>query len=45
MKLLPAAAAGMVIVQIPVNVKFCTLPFARVSVIAVLVLAVYVSSV
>ena len=38
---LPATAVGIVIVALPVNVRFCTVPFAKSTVIAVLVLAVY----
>ena len=39
-KLLPAAAVGMVIVALPVNVMICIVPFVSASVIAVLEFAV-----
>ena len=41
MKLLPATAVGIVSVAFAVSVRSCTVPFARLIVSAVLVLAVY----
>ena len=37
----PATAVGIVIVALPVNVRFCTVPLVKSTVIAVPVLALY----